>query len=76
MALLIPLLFVPWVGFCACHWFHPEHGNMQPSSAIIGKLPPLLQSAIRWYAAIFIGFSVFVAGIVAPVMAILSHFFP
>src|SRR4051812_6809564 len=55
-ALAGPLVGLPWALLCICVWFHPERGNMQPGSKIVGKLPAVLQSALRWYAAIFLSF--------------------
>jgi hypothetical protein len=49
-----PLVVVSWVGLCLCIWFHPERGNLQPKSRIVGKLPHWMQSWIRWYAAILL----------------------
>jgi hypothetical protein len=65
-----PVIFVPWALFCACLWFHPQHGNLQPSGKRIGKLPQLLQVAIRWYAAVFLALFLAFGALVLPVFAV------
>jgi len=72
-ALAGPLVFVPWAGLCACIWFHPQRGNLQPGSKLVGLMPHLLQSAIRWYAAIFLAVFILVGGFVWPVLVALWH---
>ena len=49
-----PLIVLPWALLCICIWFHPTRGNLQSESRFVGRLPPMAQSAIRWYASIFI----------------------
>jgi hypothetical protein len=68
IALAGPLIFVPWAALCACTWFHPERGNLQPGSKFVGRMPHPVQSAIRWYAAIFLLIFT-VAAVVWPVMS-------
>lgn len=64
-----PLVFFPWVVFCACIWFHPERGNLKPRA---GNGPFVwAHEAMRWYAAGFIVVSVVVALAVWPALAVL-----
>lgn len=72
VALAGPLVGLPWAGLCAALWFHPERGNMQPASKLVGRLPQPLQSGIRWYAALFLTFFVVVCGLVWPLFALSS----
>lgn len=65
-----PLIFVPWVLFCGCLWLHPEHGNMQPRSRVVGRLPDLVQRAVRWYASLLMGVFVIVGLVVWPLLAL------
>jgi hypothetical protein len=69
-ALAGPLIGLPWAGLCAATWFHPERGNVQPGSKLVGRLPQPLQSGIRWYAAIFLTFFVVACGLVWPLFAL------
>jgi len=48
------LVFLPWGLFCACMWFHPAHGRMQPGNGLIGRMPGIIQISVRWYSAIFL----------------------
>ena len=65
-----PLIAVPWALLCACVWFHPQRGNLQPGSKLVGKLPPLLQSGLRWYAALFLGCFLVVSALVWPAFSL------
>ena len=65
-----PLIALPWALLCACIWFHPQRGNLQPRSKLVGKLPPALQSGVRWYAALFLSFFVVVCALVWPVLSL------
>ncbi|WP_460490066.1 hypothetical protein [Curvibacter fontanus] len=69
-ALAGPLVGLPWAVLCACIWFHPERGNMRPSSKLIGWLPPVIQSGIRWYAALFLTLFAAVCGVVWPLFTL------
>ena len=69
-ALAGPLIGLPWAVLCACIWFHPERGNMQPSSKLVGRLPSALQSGLRWYAAFFLTFFAVMCGIVWPLFTL------
>lgn len=71
-ALAGPLIISSWGMVCICTWFHPEHGNLQPSSKFIGKLPNSIQAIIRWYASIFIGVFILSGLIAWPVIQVLS----
>jgi hypothetical protein len=64
-----PLLFLPWVAFCAFSWFHPERGSLRvkPGSSVAVAVC----AGIRWYAAVFLALSVAFATAVWPVVAIL-----
>ena len=53
VALFMPFIVVPWGLLCMCTWFHPTLGKLYVGS-ITSKLPAVIQSAIRWYAAIFL----------------------
>ncbi|MBA4263755.1 MAG: hypothetical protein C0453_01615 [Comamonadaceae bacterium] len=53
-ALAGPIVFVPWALLCVCVWFHPERGNLQSNSKIVGRLPNAVQVGIRWYASLFL----------------------
>lgn len=69
-ALAGPAIAVPWALLCACVWFHPQRGNLQPQSKLVGRLPPILQTAVRWYAAVFLGLFLFVGVVVWPVLSV------
>jgi hypothetical protein len=64
-----PLVFLPWVIFCACTWFHPERGTLRTGPG--GRLATLARTAMRWYAELFIGLGVLFALVVWPVLGIL-----
>lgn len=64
-----PLVFLPWVVFCVCSWFHPERGSLRPKAG--GRVAVGLREGMRWYAAVFVGLSVVVAVAVWPTLAIL-----
>ncbi|ATQ76522.1 hypothetical protein CR152_19890 [Massilia violaceinigra] len=63
-----PLIFLPWALLCTCMWFHPAQGNLQPGSRYIGKLPPMLQSALRWYASLFLIVFVLAGLVICPLI--------
>jgi hypothetical protein len=69
-ALLGPLVAGPWALLCASVWFHPRHGNLQPASRLVGWLPAPLQSAIRWYAAVFLLLFLVVGAVVVPLLSL------
>src|SRR6185312_11879054 len=68
-ALVGPLVVGPWALLCACVWFHPERGNLQSSSRVVGRLPSVVQSAIRWYAALFLALFAIVGVVVWPALS-------
>jgi hypothetical protein len=63
-----PLVFLPWVIFCACTWFHPERGTVRQPG---GRLATLARKAMRWYAELFIGLGAVFSLVVWPALAIL-----
>lgn len=65
-----PAIAVPWALLCACIWFHPERGNLQPGSKLVGRLPAAVQSGVRWYAALFLAFFFVFAVIVWPALSL------
>ena len=65
-----PLIGLPWTALCAAVWFHPVRGYMRPASRIMGSMPAALQSATRWYAAVFLGMFVLVSAVVWPLFAL------
>lgn len=65
-----PFIFVPWALLCACVWFHPERGNLRPSSSLISKLPRTLQVGVRWYASLFLALFVVVGAVVWPALSL------
>lgn len=65
-----PLIFVPWALLCTCIWFHPERGNLQPSSKFVGRLPNALQVGLRWYAALFLAMFLLVGAIIWPALSL------
>jgi hypothetical protein len=65
-----PVIFVPWALLCACVWFHPEHGNLQPGSKLIGKLPNAVQIGVRWYASLFLALFFVVGTVVWPALSL------
>jgi hypothetical protein len=69
-AVLVPLVTVPWVLLCACLWFHPKRGNLQPNSRFVGLLPATMQTFIRWYAAVVLGLFVSVSVVAWPLLAL------
>jgi hypothetical protein len=64
-----PLIGLPWVALCAAIWFHPVHGNVQPGSRLVGRLPAQVQTGVRWYAAAFLGIFVLVCAVAWPLFA-------
>ncbi|SHH14502.1 hypothetical protein SAMN05428948_3010 [Massilia sp. CF038] len=68
MTFVGPTLVVPWAILCLCFWFHPTRGTLQSSNRFIGRLPPIAQSALRWYASIFLIIFVLVGGVIAPLV--------
>lgn len=68
-----PLVVVPWGLLCACIWFHPEHGNLQSGSKMVGKLPQSLQVFVRWYAAIFLAFFLFFGAVAMPLISLIRQ---
>ena len=64
-----PLVFLPWMIFCACTWFHPDRGSLRLKTG--GRLATIAREGIRWYAAVFVAVSVVFAVAVWPTMAIL-----
>lgn len=69
-ALAGPAVAVPWALFCACVWFHPQRGNLQPQSQLVGQLPPLLQTGVRWYASVFLCLFFVFGAVVWPVLSV------
>lgn len=69
-SLVGPLVFGPWALLCLCVWFHPQRGNLQPSSKVVGRLPPFVQSAIRWYAAVCLLLFLVVSVVVWPLLSL------
>lgn len=65
-----PVIFVPWALLCACVWFHPEHGNLQPGSKLVAKLPKAVQLGVRWYASLFLALFLVVGAVVWPAMSL------
>jgi len=65
-----PAIAVPWALLCACLWFHPRVGKLQPQSKLIGRLPPLVQAAVRWYAAVILGLLLVCGAVVWPVLSV------
>jgi len=65
-----PLVVAPWTPLCACVWFHPERGNLQPPSKVIGHLPAVFQAGVRWYGALLLALLFFVGFVVWPVMSL------
>lgn len=65
-----PAIAVPWALLCACVWFHPQLGKLQPQSKLIGRLPPLLQTGVRWYAAIVLELLLVCGAVVWPVLSV------
>lgn len=61
-----PLGVVPWALLCVCFWFHPERGSMRPTGGLFGKLPSLVQTGLRWYAALFITLLLIVGLMIVP----------
>jgi hypothetical protein len=64
-----PVIFVPWAFLCTCVWFHPERGNLQSGSKLIGKLPNAVQLCVRWYASLCLALFFVVGAIVWPVLS-------
>ena len=69
-ALAGPIIFVPWALLCVCIWFHPERGNLQSNSKLVGRLPMVIQIGIRWYAAIFLAVFFLVGAVVWPAVSL------
>ena len=65
-----PFVVVPWGLLCACTWFHPERGNMRPTSAFMLRLPHFVRVALRWYASLFLGLFFVVGLVVWPAIAL------
>jgi hypothetical protein len=69
-ALAGPLIVAPWALLCACVWFHPQNGNLQPGSRFVGRLPQFIQVGVRWYAAVFLGLFVIFGVLFWPVLTV------
>ena len=69
-ALAGPFILVPWGFLCLCIWFHPEHGNLQPGSRFVGRLPWWVQSTVRWYSSILLIIFLLVGLIIWPLFAL------
>lgn len=67
--LMGPLVFLPWVAFCACRWFHPERGSLRRKAG--SPIAVAVRQGARWYAAIFLSLAGVVAVAVWPMLAIL-----
>jgi hypothetical protein len=65
-----PVIFVPWALLCACVWFHPERGNLQPGSKFIGKLPSAVQLGVRWYVSLLVALFVVIGAFVWPALSL------
>lgn len=65
-----PAIAVPWTLLCACAWFHPHSGNLQPQSKLVGRLPPPLQIGVRWYAAVVLGLFLVFGAVVWPILSV------
>jgi hypothetical protein len=65
-----PVVFVPWALLCACVWFHPERGNLQPGSKLVGKLPNAIQLGVRWYASLLLALFVIFGAVVWPALSL------
>jgi hypothetical protein len=65
-----PLIALPWALLCACLWFHPQRGKLQPGNRWVGRLPPLVQAGMRWYAALFLGLFMAAAALLWPALVI------
>lgn len=65
-----PAIAVPWALLCACAWFHPQRGNLGPQSKWVRRLPPMLQTGVRWYAAVFLSLFMIGGAVVWPVLSI------
>ena len=64
-----PVILAPWALLCACVWFHPERGNLQPGSTLIGKLPNAVQLGVRWYASLFLTLFIVAGAVVWPALS-------
>ena len=65
-----PAVAVPWALLCACIWFYPQRGNLQPQSRVVGRLPRPVQTGIRWYAAVFLALFMLCGAVVLPVLSV------
>ena len=70
IALMGPFITLPWGLLCACTWFDPQRGKLQPTSKYFGRLPPFIQTGVRWYAALFLSFFLVVGAILWPVFSV------
>lgn len=68
-----PLIGLPWAALCAAIWFHPVHGNIQPTSRIVGRFPKPMQAGMRWYAAVFLSIFVLVCAVGWPLFALATQ---
>lgn len=64
-----PLIALPWALLCACLWFHPQRGKLQPQNRLFSRLPLVLQTGLRWYAVLFLGGFIVASIIVMPVLS-------
>lgn len=53
-----PVVGLSWSLLCVASWFHPENGTLAPTARVVSRLPGWLQTALRWYASIFLAFFV------------------
>jgi hypothetical protein len=67
-----PLIGLPWGALCAAIWFHPERGNMQPNSRLVGRLPEPVQTGLRWYATGILSVSTLFCAVLWPLFVLVS----
>ena len=49
-----PVVGVSWAVLCVASWFHPESGTLSPKARFVARFPQWFQSAVRWYASVFL----------------------
>jgi hypothetical protein len=65
-----PVVGGSWAVLCLASWFHPECGSFSSQGWLVGKLPAVVQTAVRWYASLFLSLFLVFCLLVWPVFAL------
>ena len=73
IALVGPLVGLPWAALCLATWFHPERGTLRPGDRRLRDLPPSMQAFRRWFGAVFLTIFAVFCGLVMPIAVLSGH---